>query len=571
MGIIVVSTVWGAEQGLFSTRGSYGSLEYGYTKEKSSDPANQTTQVMRTQNYLLGMRGAIYSSNLLTYLAEGGFALTNTDSTSSGVESDSSSETLNYRLNADLIRSTSYPFSLYNEKTTTPYSSVSPGTSFAYEDVNERSGISGSVKLPYFLVNYRAEMSDMRRDESYAKEIRDNEEYMISVYKDYSEGRVSAVYNERFRDYLRDDLRLGSQLDWSDHSRDGRANWSWNIDKTLRVESSMTYMESSFADLRTLSGGVSFDWHPNETYNAGVNFLANTMEAGGYQNDTYTMNGYSSYQVTPQFTTTQNVSLYAMQGSVTEQTMETATVAGNYVKNIGDTTMFSASLSLMGKAEQNDVAEDLNLTLPDRNTFGYNASIGTSTMIDSLSTRILADLMYDDTRSTLDETTNRLSARISLITSLRYNLTNNLSVSHVTDESTMFTQNGLVARDIEVETVDNTLRFWQDVGYSGKLSLNGGVAYTITKSGMDEAVKRVFPHVEGSFIYRFWNGVELQSNAAASQDSLSDLTNYSAYLSLNYAIREIVMSLGSKYLLQTGGSIEELAQSSVFFKIKRTF
>lgn len=571
--LIVVAAypaVWGNDEGLFSSRGLYGSLEYGYMHQSASDTLSRSTLDEMTQNYLLGTRGAIYSPNLLSYQLEGAFTLTDTKSETNGAPMDSSSRANDYRINTDLIRATNYPFSLYMEKNTRPYSSVMADSSFSFDEASEKTGIRGSVKLPYFTLNYMAETSQMDREESFADELRDNQDYMVSIYKDYEHSRYTAAYNERFQDYFRDDRRYGTNQGWSDHTRDGKANWSWDVDKDLRVESSLGYMESSYIDMTNLSGSFSVDWRPEKTYHAGVSIMTNMMEAGGSRNDAYTLNAYSYYQVTPEFSTTQNLSLYSLGGDYTDQTMEMASVAGNYLKTFDGGSTFNTSLTFMGKAEQNDVAEDLNVTLPDRNTYGYNLNIGGSTPFDAINARLSGNLMYDDTRSTLDESTQRFSAYTVLSSTILYNLMHNLSASYMLEKSGYYTQNRIIARDAEVRTIDNTLRYWQNVGYGGKLSFGGGVTYTVSQME-DESVARVFPHAEGSFSYRFWNGLDLSSNLSASQDSVSDLTNYSAYVGLNYVIRRIILSLSGRYLLQTGGTVQEYTQSSVLFKIKRTF
>jgi|GEM_PF-4359881 len=569
--IAVSPEVWGADLGWLSTRGLYGSLEYGYAHESSSNTNNRSTQDTMTQNYLLGTTGSVYSPNLFSYLLEGAFVITDTKNKTSSTEMESSSEILNYRMNADIIRATNFPFLLYNEKSFTPYSSISSDASFSYDEVSERSGISGSMKLPYFLLNYKAESSQMQREENFSDEARDNQDYSVSIYKDNSYSRFSAVYNERFREYLRDDRRLTTHQDWTDHTRDGSANWAFDIDKTLRIASSMSYMESDYVDMTNLSGSFSVDWRPTISYNAGMNVMVNTMEAGESQNDNYTLNAHSNYQVTPEFSTTQNLSLYSMQGEYSDMKMETLSVGGNYFKLFDEGSTFNSSATLMGKAEQNKVNGDFNSSLPDRNMYSYNLNVGGSTLLEPINSRLMVGLMYDNSYSSLDETTKRFSGQAVLSSTILYNLMHNLSASYILDKSGYYSQGQIVARNIEVESVDNALLYSQDIGYVGKLTLGGGVAYTSTQVNDSESLTRIFPHAEGSFLYRFWNSVQLQSNMSVSQDSVSDLTNYLAYMGLNYSIRRFLISLEGKYLLQTGGAADELAQSSVFFKIKRTF
>jgi hypothetical protein len=429
------------------------------------------------------------------------------------------------------------------------------------------------MELPYFDLRYSAESSNMQRDESFADETRNNKDYMLSIYKSFNSGTLSAVYNDRFRDYLREDRYYNSTQDWSDHSRDTRINSTWNIDKTLRLGSSLSYFDNSMSDMKNISGNVNLNWHPTDRYTAGADLSVNRMSAGGYGSDTLMFGGNSSYQMTPEFSTTQNISLSRISGDYTEQTMGALMLGGHYVKSLENGLILTTGVDLMGKSEQNSVASDYNLTMPDRKSYSYTVSQGASKAIESINSRVSGNISYYDSWTTLDETTNRLSANMMLSAMIRHNITYTLSGYYFKEESQYFSSldESITERNAQALTVDNIMRYWQNISYDGKLSLGGGVSYTVSKSDQSERLTRVFPHLDGSFTYRFFQTLLLDSTISASQDSVSDLTNYSAYLGLNYTLRKIMMSFGTRYLLQTGGSLQERTQSSAFFKVSRTF
>jgi hypothetical protein len=433
--------------------------------------------------------------------------------------------------------------------------------------------MSGSVDLPYFMLRYSAESSDMQRDESFANETRNNKDYMVSIYKNFNEGTFSAVYNDRNRDYLRDDSYFQSHQEWSDHSRDARVNGTWNVDKTLRIGSYLTYMDNSYSDMTNLTGNLNANWHPNDRYIAGIDLTASSMEAGGYKNNTVMLGGNSFYQVTPEFSTTQNVSLYHVSGDYMDQTMGTLMLGGRYTKTLENNVVVTTSVDLMGKSEQNSVASDMNVSIPDRNSYSYTIASGASKLIESMRSRISTNVSYYDSTSTLDEKTQRFTANMMLSSTILDNLIYTLSGYYVNEESQYYAglEAGMWQRNSEILSVDNMLRYWQDVGYDGRVSLGGGVAYTVSQTDNSDTLTRVFPHVDGSFSYRFFNSLFFNSTVSASQDSVSDMTNYSAYMGLNYTLRKIMITSGARYLLQTGGTLQESTQNSVFFRIMRKF
>ena len=277
--------------------------------------------------------------------------------------------------------------------------------------------------------------------------------------------------------------------------------------------------------------------------------------------------------MTPEFSTTQNISLFRVSGDYTEQTMGALMLGGHYIKSLENGLVLTTGVDLMGKSEQNSVASDLNLTLPDRNSYSYTVSQGASKAIESINSVVSGNISYYDLWTTLDEKTNRLSANMMLSAMIRHNLTYTLSGYYFKEESRYFSSldESITQRNIQGLTFDNLMRYWQNISYDGKLSLGGGVSYTVTKSDQSERFTRIFPHLDGSFTYRFFQTLLLDSTISASQDSVSDLTNYSAYLGLNYTLRKMIMSFGTRYLLQTGGSLQERTQSSAFFKISRRF
>jgi len=558
-----------------STRGLYGSVEYGYTQEQLTDISNKTTQSGLSQNYTLGKRGSVYSPKLLSYLLQGSFFTNDTEGSSNGVAKESSLKSVNYRLNTNFIQVTKFPFSIYGEKTSTPYASVQSTSTISYNQLTDSYGINGAADLPYFKFRYSAIASNMKRDEISATETRDEKSYMADIYKDFDNGRLSATYNGSTRGYSRDSTDFLTKNEFNNQSNSIKVNGLWKAGKTLSIGSYVTYLNTSTAsaDMNSLTGNLNVAWNPTVNYAASMNVAASTLKAGESGVDTLMVSGSSSYRVTPELSTTQNISINRVSSDYTENTMELVTVGANYVKSLENDLVLSSNVNFMVKGEQNNAASDVNSTVVDKDAYSYTLGGGLSKRFESIGSTLSSNMSYYNSTSSLNEEENRINVNLLLSSMLWMNLTNSLSVYYLKEHGTYFAgQNfGFLVRDAQVRTVDNQLNYWQTVGYNGRLSIGGGVTYSVSQSGESDTITRIFPHLNGSFSYSFFNAVQFTSSAMVSQDSVSDLTNYSVNIGLNYRIRAILMSLGEHYYLQTGQSGERRDMNSILFRISRSF
>lgn len=556
-----------------NTRGVYGNLEYGYMQENSKAPGMNIEQSTILQNYMLGMRGSVYSPNLLSYLLQGSFQLQDIDGQTNNVAMNSSRNSSNYRINTDFIRTTNYPVSFYTEKTSNPYNSIQGNQPFTYNEVSDRYGVMGSAQLPYFDLRYSAESSDLQRNETFAEETRKNTGYMVSLSKNFQDGMFSAVYNDTNINYTRDDRYFHAKQDLTDHRRDARIMGNLKIDKTLQLSSNVGYRENSYANLKNLSGNVNLNWNPNERYRASADVSANLQSDNNTSTNMVIVGGNSFYQMTPEFSTIQNVSLYQIGGNQTGMTMGMATIGGRYTKKLDNDVTVNGGADIGLRHEQHDVASDVNSSLNNRSMYTYTLTAGISKRMEALRSNISANTSYFRSVSTLDEKSSRLTANVNFTSAWKENISFSVLGYYYKENSLYFVGDitGLEQRNSEQLTVNNILRYWQDIGYNGRVSIGGGVMYTMTQLDQYERVNRLLPTVDGSLSYRFLDTLFLTSNIMASQDTVSDLTNYSGYVGLNYNLRKMAMSMGARHLHQTGGSAVSSSRNSFFFKISRPF
>lgn len=559
----------------FLTRGFFGNVEYGYSQEQTKSESNEEAQSALSQNYTLGKTGFIYSPKLVSYLVQGSLLMSESESTSS----QASSESANYRINTDIIRESKYPFTVYADKTTTPYSNIQAGSTLSYNEVNNRYGISGTAKVPYVNFRYSATVSDMQRDESSAYEMRDEKTVMGNVYQNYDHGSFSAIYNANTREYSRDNFVSQIKQGFDDQSNDVRINGTWTPDKTLRFASNASYVENTGTsyNMSNITGNLDVAWMPTDRYIAGLDVSASTMSAAGSKYNTLMLNANSYYKVTPGLSTTQNIALNRSDGDSMKYTMEMATLGVNYHKSFENEWILNTSASVTGQKQQNETSAEVNSTSADaginKEAYSYSFGQGVSKHFDSIATTFSGDLSYYGMTSSLEEESQRMSANMLLSSNLWMNFYNTFSLYYIKDDSLYYAggEIGMLKRNTTVRTASNRLNYSRSVGYNGRLALGGGVSYSVSQSNDEESITRIYPHVNGSFSYLFFNALQFTSLASASQDSVSDLTNYSANVGFNYRIRKITMSLDGHHYMQTGVDGRYTVVDSLFFKVARRF
>lgn len=563
-------------EGLYGilSRNLYGNVEFGYIKDTNVNRSYSLDQTTYTQKYSLGTRGSIYSPNFVSYVLQGAFLVQNIEGTASGEPSSSSRQTQNYRASADFLRITKFPFSVYAEKDSNPYSSLQAGMPLSYDEVNNRVGVAGSVSLPYFDLQYTADKTDLQRNETYANETRQGSSYAFSLSKAYEQLKFSASYMDRLQDYSRVDKNATVLQNWSDHARLLRANAVWSPDKTLSVNSNVTYNESSYVDLKSMIGNVNTSWSPSERFRLGGDASASTMQSSGVRSDTVMLSQNASYRMTPDVTAMQTASLYRITGDNTNTTVAFATAGSRYATKLDNNVSVNAGIDVGVRNERYNEGNDANATMPDKSVYNYTLSAGATKRIEALRANASASAAYYGSVSTADETSGRLSLNANYMMQVGDNTHFSMAGYYLRDENSYYSVGeGLRTMQTDQMTINSTLRYSNQLGYNGSYSLGAGVIYSSTQLDANPRFNRVLPMVDGSLSYRFFDALHMNSSLSASQDTVSDLTNYSAYFGLNYRLRKLTMSLGARHFRQNGGTdgMWNTTRNSYFFKVSRPF
>lgn len=578
-GILLLPSIWcvwayGAPSAGLKTRGVYGNIEYGYLYENSSNPSYDLSQNSFTQRYTLGLRGFIYSPNLLRYLVQGSFLIRDIDYVSNGAEEATETKQDNYLVNADFIQASKTPVSLYAEKYSTPFTSSRSGSSYNYYDSGNRYGIRGSVGLPGLSLNYSANLSDQLLDGSLYEETRNTDDYTVSMSKTLKQGSLIATYTDTAREYVRKDKTQNYSYGWDDHIRDARVNGDWKFSDTLQMLSGLTYRENSFGGLKSLGGNVNANWNPNSTLSGGVMLNANAMSAGGMSSKNVLLGANAGYRFSPEVSTNYSLTTNYGTGDAYDYLLNMGMMGVTYTKKLENQWLISGNTNLMLKNEQFTSSGDSNMTLlPNRKSYACTIAAGASRMMESIRSNVSANVSYYTSNTSIDEENRRLLLNGAISTTFTQNFTNSISLYYTDDMNSYFDvyTDEMIQNDYTNLAFNNMTRYSGKIGIKGNFSLGAGVSYNRYRSNRFGSYERFYPRLDGSFSYQILPTMTFNSNASIAQDSFNDLTNYSAYMGLNYSMRRVVMSVGGRYMSQKGLVTGEQKQYSMFANIARPF
>lgn len=573
LSVVCVEFIYAAPELGTRTRGVYGSVDFGYMQDKASDPVYNISQTAWNQRYTLGMRGSIYSPKLLQYLLQGSFLIRDVDVLTNGNSMESSTKQENYLVTTNFLQASQTPVSFSLEKTSNPYSSVQSGTNYNYYSTTDRYGVDGSFNSPAFNLNYRASNTDTTLKETFSDETRHNKEYGLSMTKTMNDISLVATFSDMDRAYDRSSKLYGYNTRWQEHLRDARIAGTWKVDTDLYADSALTYRESSYGDTKTFGANANVMWNPKPELRTGASVQAMTMSGGGVSTDTLMGSTNATYRLSQNVSVNGNLMVNQVNGDSFGMSMQMGTGGINYNR------LLDNNWSVMGQANVSLKNEQFNYSgnemggIPNRVTHMYTISAGASKQIEALRSNFSSSVSYQGSESTLDEKTSRVSANASLITRLDDTLANSLTVFYNDETNGYYASNteGIVRMDYEMMTINEMLRYTQKIGMKGNASLAAGFAYTRFRSPNRGSYDRMFPRIDGTLSYQFLPTLMFNSSASVAQDSVNDLTNYSVTMGLNYTLRKIVMSLGGRYLYQSGYELGDRRQSSVYANVSRPF
>ena len=181
----------------------FGKIEYVAETQRSKNEFSSSKSVSFLQKYLLGYTGSIYSPKLFKYYTEAGYDIDDVKRETDGDDTTNKVTKINYKLRADVISGTSYPFTLFYENYNTPYVTTNADGSSYADQVIDRYGIRGSMGLKYFGLSYHAEEKDMKTTRDFSETHQISSDYSVTLRKSFN--NVNADISHTYRDSQTDE------------------------------------------------------------------------------------------------------------------------------------------------------------------------------------------------------------------------------------------------------------------------------------------------------------------------------------------------------------------------------
>ncbi|WP_200762553.1 hypothetical protein [Nitrosophilus alvini] len=550
------------------TRGLYGKLEYVLMNDKIEDKYNSTERKSFIQNYELGYESYLYSPLLLTYDIGTSFYVDDTTSTTKSETSTTKSENnikhTNYKAYLHFIKRSNYPFTIYKEKIDSPLWSTQADTATLVTYKTDKQGIFGRLKLKYFDLNYEVRDTETEKTESFAYETGNTRRYSLGISKQFDMNKTASFnYSHQTRDYYRTDTGLGYTDQWNDVVDNATANFSWRMSETMNMRTFASYLKNSYFELEDLSGSINFNYHPNEKLSASTSLTANNMKTKDGTNNYITFNENSTYRVTENFSTNQNLQIFNASGDTSNMTLTSLTLGSNYIKKFSKSMTGTLNASVTGRMEK--FGDDGNSTISDRNMLSYTLGSGITKNFEESRSSLSANISYYQLISTTSDSTRRITLNAGYNKKFSEKLSYYLKMYATRDENTYTNNNETTERTTNILSIDNAVNYWTLVGYNGKLTSKAGVTYS---SGT--FTNRVNPYANATFMYMIRRNLMFKAVGRVSSDTAYDIVTYSGTADMTYRIRKIQIRVGTQLSSQTGGSFGERTHTNYYFRISRT-
>ncbi|MDQ1337289.1 MAG: hypothetical protein QG617_256, partial [Campylobacterota bacterium] len=525
------------------------------------------------QRYSIGYRGSAYSPKFLSYTLRTSLFLEDREDSTNNIKSNSNNRGETYDVNIDFIKDTFIPFSIRTAKTYTPYSSVIDGESTFTEQKTDTNGIMGSIKLRFFDINYGVSESQMETKSDITVTDIDKKDYYVTLYKSLEDKKIFLRHSyDEFKNQTSGYIDTISET----KSRNLNGTFDWNPKKSIALSSYANQRDDITYDSKTTSGNINLRWVPTELFNISNSLSLINLESNNTVNDSVIFSESSSYKLSKEISLNQNLLLSTSQtdSQATTTTSDTYSlgVGVGYNKPISETLSFNAN----GGIDARVLDYESNTSSDQTQYNGYNLGAGFIKELKSINSKFHADSYLNGHRSSSSDDSDRISANLSLYTFLDSNIRNVLTATYSIDSSYYMqgTDDNLTKRDIQMQTITESIEYSDRIGFKGRYSLGAGIsqsesAHTTNNETTKSTSTR--PSIRATLGYNIWRSLIFNSSIDINQDAAYDMTNYQANASLGYNLRKIQMTLATNYLKrdEKGETISE--QSGINFQISRPF
>jgi len=524
----------------------YGSLGLSYTYDKYNQNDRIRTNFM--QEYKLGILGALYSKRLFNYSLSTTLRFEDINNKENNSNTESKLQSYGYNAKANFLSHTRIPFSIYAIKTQSPNSIKYNGTTNDTEYDNLSFGLVGQVLLNIFKINYTITDAEGVYESIFSTDNRKSKKYKVTLTKEDDIHNIRLSYTNTDQEITKNAISYSSKS--SNKEEDVNLIYRAKVSDSVRFNSQSSYRKRMYTndlwtanETKTVLSNLNLIWNPRGKHNASLS-LSGTNIIDENLNNINLSQSYG-YRATKNLNISQSLSYALISSDLNTINNLNINSNINYLKKINTDT--SINMSLNGSLNNNSSDADTNTSTADITTYMYRATIGVNQNISSLNSRLNANLYYNESINTLDETKKTSNANLNISTRIYSTLRNQLnidyynSISKILDSDKVF-----ISRKFARVSVKNNVDYNTRVGISGSLSSKLGFRYAISKTNGKER-ETMSPSANVMFRYNLSRNIKYTTNLNISKEFYYDTMNYNFGTKLLFYSSKLTASIGYTY------------------------
>ena len=540
-------------------RGFWGKVEFIYKMEDYKDPYNKTKRNSLKQYYELNYEGYVYSPRLLTYRLGGNFTQEDSNITTQGVKSSSTSKLIGYDLELNILKASKFPLVLFLKRMQSPLWYTYYGRTSYIERKTDTFGLVGNVNIANSHISYGYTKTKSKSTGLDFSEDRNSENFSFSYGKSWINKGLNISYQKNIDDYTQRYPNINSYRKVYQDIDNLLMDYRWKVSKKSNLNSNLRYYSNSYSDIKNLTGNVNYLWNPTEKLSTNFSFSATKTDSGNYQLLFLSFNESVSYKINENWNMNHNLLLFTSTGSNTDQKILNTGVNINYNKFLSETFSIFGGTGVSTQLESgniNRVGGTVSLSGGLNKKFSFlNSNFSLSGSISE----------YNTTKKD-KSTTYNINERFNAY--LLNNLIFEHSINYYSQNSKYYQANNNFNKttydNIEVA---NGLRYSKLLGWKGRLNSSLGIKYY---SGKNRA-ERVYPYGNFNLSYKFTRRLLYKMSLDVYRDSYYN-ANYTRFgANLDYRIRSLVFQWDFQYFYEDNQNFGTKQNYITQFKIYRVF
>lgn len=561
----LLSTSIKANNELFTTRGLYGGIQYIYLDNYYE--INKKSSKSYLQIYQMGYEGSLYSPRLLTYDVSGTLYF---DKTKRSNGEDLSIDDQSFKAYLNLIQGSKYPFTLFVEKQSLPTINLISDYVYSKQDLY-RYGLYGSMKFGKYMLSYDARYRDSEVKGVFSDEKVKGSSYSLTLSRSFEKHFLSLYLRRNDTNYYRKSFTDESETDRDDKTSDARVTYNYNPSRTFRLNSYVGYSDIEYYDMKRITSNATFYWTPDDLYSLSFGVIGENLKYSNSFSNFTSIFANGRYKISSNLLSTQSIQFYNSTSSNYEQNTGSVNLGLRYSGNFNKSLSYYISGNTGLSVERGSGEEGIDETILDRNTQSINIGFGTTKRFIASGNLLGFSAYYNKFTSDLGEENDRYTLSSNFMTRIRNNLLYSINATYSDGESI-----GIKYRDDErvvktkttLLTVTNKLQYNTNIGINGRFSATTGLTYVYSNLGNSSGFR---PYVNLTFYYRLRRNLIFSSVANVSRDTYGDVTNYSNFNGLEYAIRKIRFSAGARFSNSISDNRKGQQRRNIYLKFERVF